>query len=84
MVTIISRLDIALILQVNHIFMKKIICLNKESNNFVIVSFHMLKLPQSLHALHVPSVTTALVSRFKLTGALLTVAVPVHSVTRPP
>ncbi len=39
--------DIAFILQVNHIFMKKKISLNKESNNFAIVSFQMLKLPQS-------------------------------------
>ncbi len=40
--------DIAFILQVNHIFMKKI-SLNKESTNFAIVSFQMLN---ALHVLH--------------------------------
>ncbi len=33
--------------------MKKKICLSKESDNFAIVSFQMLKLPQTLHSLHV-------------------------------
>ncbi len=35
------------------IYSWKNISLNKENNNFAIVSFQMLKLPQSLHALHV-------------------------------
>ncbi len=37
--------DTAFFLQVNHIFMKKKISLSKESSNFAIVSFQMLKLP---------------------------------------
>ncbi len=40
--------DTAFIFQVNHIFVKKKISLNKESENFAIISFQ--KLPQSLHA----------------------------------
>ncbi len=43
--------DIDFILQVNHIFME-IFSLNKESDDFSTVSFQMIKLPQSLHALH--------------------------------